>query len=150
MAQNAARKYDAGAAAFFVDTLCQDADSLLRFGFALTLSEELAAGLVQRTYKTILPKLPEFLKKDASFIKLQLLRRLWELHHEEVQEGQSPNIKLYGLWKQMELETRAVLFLMDVAGLTFEETLQITPMDEIDLRKHLAVGRMRLLDFRFE
>lgn len=150
MADNAARKYDAGAAAFFVETLCQDADTLLRFGFALTMSEDHAADLVQRTYKTIIPRLPEFLKKDGSFIRQQLLRRLWEIHHEEAKEGNGNNNALYPLYKGMELETRAILFLSDVVGLAVSETQEITPMDENDLRRHLANGRKQLMTFPFD
>lgn len=150
MAENTARKYDAGAAAFFVETLCQDADTLLRFGFALSLSDEWAADLVLKTYKSILPKLPELLKKDGTFIRQLLLRRLWEVHHEDPREGSSSTNGLYPFLKPLELDTRAALFLCDVVGLTVDEALEITPMDKNDFRQHLATGRRRLLDFRFE
>ncbi|WP_141731651.1 hypothetical protein [Oligoflexus tunisiensis] len=150
MAQNAARKYDAGAAAFFVETLCQDADTLLRFGFAMTLSEEIAGRLVYKTYESIVPSLPELLNKDASAIRLQLLRRAWELHHEMNQEGSSSENVLFPLLKPLDLETRCCLFLIDVVGLSIEEAREITKMDETELRRYLAIGRKRLLSFRFE
>lgn len=150
MGDNAARKYDAGAAAFFVETLCQDADTLLRFGYALTLSEEMASELVYKTYRSILPRLPELLKKDGTFIRQQLLRRIWEIHHEEGREGDDNSHALYPLFRPLELDTRAALFLSDIVGLTMNEIREITPMDEVDLRKHLAVARKRLMSFRFE
>lgn len=150
MAQNSARKYDAGAAAFFVETLCQDADTLLRFGFALTLSEELAGRLVYKTYQSIVPSLPELLSKDSSWIRLQLLRRVWELHHEQNQEGSSSENVLFPLLKPLDMETRSCLFLVDVVGLSIEEAREITQMDETELRRYLSVGRKRLLNFRFE
>lgn len=150
MAQNGARKYDAGAAAFFVETLCQDADTLLRFGFAMTLSEELAGRLVYKTYESIVPQLPELLNRDANLIRLQLLRRAWELHHEMNQEGSSSENVLYPLLKPLDLETRTCLFLVDVVGLSIEEAKEITKMDDTELRRFLAVGRKRLMAFRFE
>lgn len=150
MAQNGARKYDAGAAAFFVETLCQDADTLLRFGFAMTLSEEIAGRLVYKTYESIVPSLPELLNKDAAVIRLQLLRRAWELHHEMNQEGSSSENVLYPLLKPLDLETRSCLFLVDVVGLSMEEAREITKMDETELRRYLTIGRKRLLSFRFE
>ncbi|MBC7534020.1 MAG: hypothetical protein H7318_20830 [Oligoflexus sp.] len=150
MAENAARKHDAGAAAFFVETLCQDADTLLRFAYALTLSDEWATDLVYKTYKSILPKLPELLKKDGTYIRQLLLRRIWEVHHEEAREGTASDNVLYPFLKLLDLETRAALFLCDVVGLSIDEALEITPMDHNDLRRHLAAGRKRLLDFRFE
>jgi hypothetical protein len=150
MARDAARKYDAGAAAFFVENLCQDADTLLRFGFALTLSEEIASRLVYKTYQAIGPRIAELLDKDSNFIRLQLMRRAWELHHEANQEGQSSVHVLFPLLKPLDLETRAVLFMVDVIGLTVEEACEITKMDEGELRRHLAHGRKRLLGFRFE
>ena len=150
MAENTARKYDAGAAAFFVETLCQDSDTLLRFGFALTLNDEWASDLVYKTYQSILPKLPELLKKDGVYIRQLLLRRLWEIHHEESRESTSSENTLYPFLKPLDLETRATLFLCDVVGLSIEEALEVTPMDHNDLRRHLATGRKRLLDFRFE
>ncbi len=150
MAQNGARKYDAGAAAFFVETLCQDADTLLRFGFAMTLSEEIAGRLVYKTYESIVPSLPELLNKDAAVIRLQLLRRAWELHHEMNQEGSSSENVLFPLLKPLDLETRSCLFLVDVVGLSMEEAREITQMDETELRRYLTIGRKRLLSFRFE
>jgi hypothetical protein len=150
MAQNAARKYDAGAAAFFVETLCQDADTLLRFGFAMTLSEEIAGRLVYKTYESIVPSLPELLNKDAAVIRMQLLRRAWELHHEMNQEGSSSENVLFPLLKPLDLETRSCLFLVDVVGLSLDEAREITKMDETELRRYLAIGRKRLLSFRFE
>jgi hypothetical protein len=150
MAQNSARKYDAGAAAFFVETLCQDADTLLRFGFAMTLSEEIAGRLVYKTYESIVPSLPELLNKDAAVIRLQLLRRAWELHHEMNQEGSSSENILFPLLKPLDFETRSCLFLVDVVGLSLEEACEITRMDETELRRYLTIGRKRLLNFRFE
>ncbi len=149
MAQNAARRYDAGAAAFFVETLCQDADTILRFGFALTLSEEIANRLVFKTYESIVPRIPELLKCDASAIRQQLLRRIWELHHEVNQEGQSSEHSLFPLLRTLDLPTRAVLFLIDIVGLTIDETRDITRMDEIETRRYIAQGRQRLLAFNF-
>jgi hypothetical protein len=150
MAQNNARKYDAGAAAFFVETLCQDADTLLRFGFAMTLSEDLAGRLVYKTYESIMPSLPEIISKDAAAIRLLILRRAWELHHEMNQVGTSSENLLFPLLKPLDLEIRSVLFLVDVVGLSIDEARDITKMDEIELRRYLAIGRKRLLSFRFE
>ncbi len=150
MAENTARKYDAGAAAFFVETLCQDADTLLRFAFALALNEDWASDLVFKTYQSILPKLPVLLKKDSGYIRQLLLRRLWEVHHEQAREGNAAGNALYAFLRPLELDTRAALFLCDGIGLTVEEALEIIPMDTNDLRRHLAIGRKRLLDFRFE
>lgn len=150
MAENAVRKHDAGAAAFFVDTLCQDADTLLRFGFALSLSDERASDLVLITYKSILPRLPELLKRDGTYIRQLLLRRLWEAHHEDPREGAASTNSLDPFFRPLELDTRAALFLSDIVGLSVDEALEITPMDRNDFRQHLATGRRRLLDFRFE
>lgn len=150
MAQDGARKYNAGAAAFFVETLCQDADILLRFGFAMTLNEELAGRLVYKTYETIIPRLPELLRREAAVIRLELLRRAWELHHELNEEGSSNDNLLFPLLKGLDLETRSSLFLVDVVGLSIDEARAITKMDEIEMRRYLARGRKRLLGFRFE
>ncbi len=150
MAENAARRYDAGAAAFFVETLCQDADTLLRFAFALSLNDDWATDLVYKTYQSILPRLPELIKKDGSFIRQLLLRRLWEVHHEVARESEASDNPLFPFLRPLDLETRASLFLCDVVGLSIEEALEITPMDDTDLRRHLATGRKHLLEFRFE
>lgn len=150
MARNAARTYDGGATAFFVETLCQEADTVLRFAYALTLSEDIAKRLVYKTYQTIVPHLTELLNREGSTVRLFLLRRLWELHHENDQEGQASSNILFPLLRTLELQTRALLFLVDVIGLTLEEVGEITKLDEIDMRRHLAQGRKRLLSFRFE
>lgn len=150
MARNAARTYDGGATAFFVETLCQEADTVLRFAYALTLSEDIGKRLVYKTYQTIVPNLTELLNRESAAMRLHLLRRLWELHHEEDQVGQSSSSLLFPLLKPLDLTTRALLFLVDVIGLTLEEVGEITKLDEIDMRRHLAQGRKRLLSFRFE
>jgi hypothetical protein len=150
MAQDGARKYVTGAAAFFVETLCQDTDVLLRFGFAMTLSEELASRLVYKTYEAIVPRLSELLNRDAMVIRMQLLRRAWELHHELNQEGSSSDNVLFPLLKPLDLATRSCLFLVDVVGLSTEEARDITRMDEVEIRRYLALGRKRLMGFRFE
>ncbi len=150
MARNAARTYDGGATAFFVETLCQEADTVLRFAFALSLSEDIGNRLVYKTYQSIVPHLSEFLNRDSATIRLFLLRRLWELHHENDEEGQSPDNILFPLLRTLDLTTRALLFLVDVIGLTLEEVGEITKIDELDMRRYLAQGRKRLLSFRFE
>ena len=150
MAQNAKRKSDAGAAAFFVETLCQDADTLLRFGFALSLSEDLGSRLVFKTYESFVEKLPELLHQDHASIRLKLLRRVWELHHETNQEGESSDNLLFPLLKPLDLETRACFFLVDAVGLSIDEARQITQMEENETRRHLCAARKRLLDFRFD
>ena len=150
MAQDGAQKHDAGAAAFFVETLCQDADILLRFGFAMTLNEELASRLVYKTYEVIVPQLSDLLHAEPQAIRLQLLRRAWELHHEMEQEGSTSDNVIYPLLKPLDLQTRSCLFLVDVVGLSILETQDVTKMEEVELRRYLARGRKRLLGFRFE
>ena len=149
MARDAARKYDAGAAAFFLENLCQDVDLILRFGFALALDEGKAQKLVKRTYASIVSEIPELLALDSTKIRLRLLRRAWELFHEEPEEGVS-HIHLSDLLRDLDLATRTALFLVDVFGLTFEEAREITKMDDAELRQYLAKGRKKLLRFRFD
>ncbi len=150
MPQMNAEKYNAGAAAFFVETLCQDADTVLRFCFAMSLSEDIAARLVFKTYQAIVPQLTELLHKDSGIIRQLILRKAWELHHENNKEGSSSDNVLYPLLKPLDLNTRTCLFLIDVIGLSIEETREITKMDEVELRRYLAQGRKRLMAFRFE
>ncbi len=149
MARGAARKYDAGAAAFFLENLCQDVDLILRFGFALALDEGKAQKLVKKTYASIVSEIPELLDLESTKIRLRLLRRAWELFHEEPEEGVS-HTHVSDLLRDLDLATRSSLFLVDVFGLTFEEAREITKMDDAELRHYLAKGRKKLLRFRFD
>ncbi len=149
MARDAAQKYDAGAAAFFLENLCQDVDVILRFGFALALDETKAQKLTKLTYGSIVPQIPELLNIDSTQIRMRLLRRAWELFHEEPDEGVS-HLPLAEMMRDLELGTRAVLFLVDVFGLTCTEAREITKMDDAELRQHLAKARKKLLRFRFD
>ena len=50
MSRQAAQSYDSVTVAFFVENLCEEADLIYRFAYALSLSEERASSLTALTY----------------------------------------------------------------------------------------------------
>jgi DNA-directed RNA polymerase specialized sigma24 family protein len=147
MSSQAAQAYDAGSAAFFVENLCQEADMVLRFGYALTLSREGANELVRETYSRIVDKLPSLLHEDSLKLRLILVRHAWNLFQEWSQEFAPAENSLKNLLQALSVEARATLILIDGIGLTPKEVAQVLRVEEPDVRKHLAEGRRKMIHF---
>lgn len=144
MSSQAAQAYDAGAVAFFVENLCQEADMVFRFGYALTLSSVGAAELVKETYARIVPELPNLLDEESLKLRLLLIRNAWDVYQGWSQEFRPTVTPIHGLLEKLSLEARSVLVLIDGIGLTPKEVGQVMRTDEQDVRINLAEGRRHL------
>lgn len=147
MSSQAAQAYDAGAVAFFVENLCQEADMVYRFGYALTLSTVGAAELVNETYARIVPDLPNLLDEDSLKIRLILVRHAWDIYQVWSKEFRPTVTPLHEFLAQLGTETRSVLILVDGIGLTPKETAQVMRIEEVEARRHLAEGRRKMIGF---
>jgi predicted DNA-binding protein (UPF0251 family) len=149
MTSNAAQAYDAGAAAFFIETLSQEADSVYRFGFAVSLSLDGATEIVFQTYSRIVTDLPQLLNEDSLKLRLILIRHAWEIFKHSNQQFTPASSPLQTLLAGMTVEIRGVLMLVDGIGLTPKEVAQVMNREEVDVRRDLAEGRRKLVPYDF-
>ena len=147
MGSQAAQAYDASAAAFFVETLCQESDLVFRLGYTLTLSEQGASELVLATYRSIVGELPNLLHEDSLKLRLRLFQSAWKIFRSWSQEFQPTDTPLLDFFSTMVTETRAVLVLIDGLGVTPFEVAKILNVDEIEVRRQLAEGRRKMVHF---
>lgn len=147
MSSQVAQAYDAGAVAFFIENLCQEADMVYRFGYALTLSTVGAAELVNETYARIVSDLPSLLDEDSLKLRLLLIRNAWDVHQSWSKEFRPTMTSIHDFLVGFSIEVRSVLILIDGIGLTPKEASQVLRMDEVEVRRNLAEGRSKMIRF---
>ncbi|MFW7380434.1 MAG: hypothetical protein ACOH5I_16600 [Oligoflexus sp.] len=147
MSSQAAQAYDEGAVAFFIENLCQEADLIYRFGYALTLSTVGAAELVNETYARIVSEIPSLMEEDSQKLRLFLIRNAWDVYQGWSKEFRPTLAPIHELLAEATIEVRSILILIDGIGLTPKEVAQVIRMDEVEVRCNLAEGRRRMIKF---
>jgi len=147
MSSQVAQAYDAGAVAFFIENLCQEADLVYRFGYALTLSTVGAAELVNETYARIVDDLPSLIDEDSLKIRLFLVRNAWDVYQSWSKEFRPTLTPIHDFLVAISIEVRTVLILIDGIGLTPKEVSQVLRVDEAEVRRNLAEGRSKMIRF---
>ena len=144
-AQNLAK--DPGQVAFFIGNLCQEADLIYRFAYALTLSEEAARKLVLESYQSMLGSVDRLLDSTSQQIKFELLKASWQVFQGWSQTYTPTNSDVLDLLNQFSLESRMILILVDALGVSPEETADLLELKEIEVRRYLADARKKLISF---
>lgn len=133
------------AVAFFVSDLCQEADLIYRFGYALTLSEVGAAKLVQETFSAILGRLSRYLEYSAQRIRLELLAVAWRVYQNWRESFKETDSAVLDFLYALKKEVRIILVMIDVLGLSEPEVQSVLGLKEIDVKRFLAEGRRQML-----
>lgn len=139
--------YDEGLATFYLEKVCPEADQIFRFAFALTLDRNSAAEYVQSTYKKSTDELASLVNLSVTELQVKLLQSCYEIHKSSHTEHPPESSGLGSFFVNLDEQVRAVLVLLDVIGLNVQETSDVMEMEEIDVRKNVAVSRKALIEF---
>ncbi|SME93887.1 Sigma-70, region 4 [Pseudobacteriovorax antillogorgiicola] len=138
---------DPGQVAFFVGNLCQEADLIYRFGYALTLSEVGAAKLVMETYRSLIGQLDRLLASSSQDIRLELAKAAWHIFQSWNETFEETDSLVLDFLHSLTIDIRIVLTLVDALGFSPEETAQILELKDVELRRYLAEGRKQMIGF---
>lgn len=141
-----AKQYDESLVNYYDEELVGHADTVFRFGFALTLSVDSAHRLVRLTYQSANSKLKEARGVEGSAAVAWLLGECWrslgELKGAKSGDGTSSVAKAL---KALPVEARAALAAVDVAGLSAAEAMRAFGWSDGELRGRLGAARKSLL-----
>lgn len=145
MSRQAAQSYDSGAVAFFVETLCEEADLILRLAYALCSNESTAASLVELTYQRALDDLASLSREDSLRIKLVLACHCMDAFGSLSEMPIPKPIDASSFMEGLELKQRASLVLVDGLGFTITETSEILKVEIHEIRERLSEARQAML-----
>ena len=138
---------DPGQVAFFVGSLCQEADLIYRFGYCLTLSEIGASKLVMETYHGILSQLSRLVECHSQEIRMELIKSSWHIFQGWSESFEETDSLVLDFLHSLSIDIRVVLILVDALGFSPTEAADILELKEVELRRYLAEGRKKLIGF---
>ncbi len=123
------------------------ADTIYRFGFALTLSLDGAHTCVRQAFQKVSGKLKELSKSLDANPKSVLIEACWQAYKDTKGGGASPigQSAITSALKPLPIEGRAAVAAIDGAGLSPSEAARVLSWSEVELRQHLASARRTLL-----
>lgn len=142
------KQYDEALVNFYEEQLVARADTVYRFAFALTLSLDGASKHVAKAYREIAATLETVYAGGAGEANATsvLLGACWRAHQEakgqSYSEGQSAVTKAL---RPIEIEARAALGAVDIAGLSPADAAKTLGWPETTLRSKLAAARRALM-----
>ena len=142
------KQFDDALVNFYEDQLVARADTVYRFAFALTLSLDGASKHVAKAYRDVAASLEKVYaeREGDTNATAVLLSACWRAHKEmksqAFTEGQSAVTKAL---KPIDIEARAALGAVDIAGLSPADAAKTLGFTEPELRSKLAVARRVLM-----
>lgn len=136
---------DHGQIAFFIGSLCQEADLIYRFGYCLTLSDVGAERLLKETYRSLVGTLHRFLGFDSSEIRMNLMILAWSNYSSWTETFPTCNSSALVYLQNLDPQIRVPLAVVDALGFTPGEAATILELNETEVRRHLSEGRKALV-----
>lgn len=144
--KTALKNYDEKLATFYVEKVCSEADVVYRFAYALCLNREDAFAAVIRAFEKAVERLDKLYGMPSMAIRALLIQSAWQhIPAGAAGQGDRSGSPVQKLMQSLDRESRAILFTVDVAGLSFGETATTLGMSEDTVRKRLALARAELV-----
>ena len=147
MQDDSAAAIDHGEIAFFIGNLCQEADLIYRFGYALTLSELGAERLLMETYRSVLGQLHRMLESDSHTIRMELMKAAWVAFSSWKDKFDTTDSLVLDLFQSLKPDVRVPFAVVDGLGFTPDEAGQILHLSEDRVRHSLLQGRKKMISF---
>jgi hypothetical protein len=138
------RGYNKALATFFLEKLCNEADSVYKLGYAITLNKQAAYDCVRSTYASLMERLSSLMTKKSDELRVELLQACWVANKTKSAKSGGSD-KLSGFFGSLSLSERIVLAMVDGAVLLPEETARVVGCDESEVRQNLAKARQTLI-----
>ena len=133
--------------AYYLGTMCPEADMAFRFAFALYLANDAAFEAVQSAYRVAITKIESYQKNDDDLFSLRryLMKTVWEEYNNK-KASTPPSSPVTQKLSKIDTEMRGIMVSVDVCGLKPKEALQIFGVDESSFREKLASARNQLIE----
>ncbi|MGE0173031.1 MAG: hypothetical protein AB7T49_09610 [Oligoflexales bacterium] len=138
------RGYNQALATFFLEKLCNEADSVYKLGYAITLGKQSAYECLRTTYASLMDRLSKLMSKNSDELRIDLLEACWASHKSKSAKGEDKS-KLSTFLGTLSTDERAALIMVDGAVLLPEEAAKVIGCDEVEIRKTLAKARQALI-----
>lgn len=148
MSEGSNQSRDQSQVAFFIGSLCQEADMVYRFGYALTLSSVGATKLVLETYSALLGQLNNMLHASSQEIRIELMKAAWHVFQGWSDKFDETDSAILDFLHSMTPDVRVVLVVVDALGFKASEAAEMLELKEVELRRYLASGRRHMLSYQ--
>ena len=140
---------------FYNDHIVTQSDVIYRFAFCLTLSLDTAMQIVKSVFDKVARELsPSLIHQNAS-IKSMLLTETWNtFQRSKTKKSSIPSLTLAKqatkFFESLEIDARAALFFVDIAGLSVADACRSLGMPEEQIRNNLGIARKNLVNTSFD
>lgn len=140
---------------FYNESIVTQSDLIYRFAFCLTLSLDTAMQIVKSVFEKIAADLTPASVHQNPNIKAMLLAETWEAFQQsKLKKSTIPSLSLAKqatkFFESLEVEARATLFLVDIAGLSISDVVKVLRIQEQQVRHNLGQARKNLVNTSFD
>ena len=140
---------------FYNENIVTQADMIYRFAFCLTLSLDTAMQIVKSVFGKIAAELTPASVQQKNTLKAMLLTETWEIfQNSKFKKSSIPSLSLAKqatkFFESLEVESRATLFLVDIAGLSVSDASKSLRLSELQIRHNLGMARKNLVNTSFD